>query len=373
METTSLLRSAHSADVKILIVRPDRIGDVVLSTPVIAAVLAAHPEAKITLLVHASIVPIVQGLDGVQGVMAYRPESEHRGVRGFFQLVTQIREGGFKIAICLQSTSKVSAAIFAAGVDHRIGPHSKPHSFLFFNRGVRQKRSFVEMHEADYNLQLVRRIGVRSGSRRILTRISVQEAARARIETWLAAGSLGMLDQPLIVVHPGMRGSALNWPENHYIELVAGLARDARRVVVSAGPDEAELLWRVRDQLGTLAEKVGFFLSARQTGLADMAALLEKSKIVVAPSTGPLHMAVALGKSVVTFYPPIRVQSALRWGPYVIDDAKAEVLVPEVYCGEDYRCRGALCNYFPCMKTLTVVEARERIERLLSNLGKDTQ
>jgi heptosyltransferase-3 len=82
---------------------------------------------------------------------------------------------------------------------------------------------------------------------------------------------------------------------------------------------------------------------------------------VVAPSTGPLHIAVALKKPVVTFYPPIRVQSAIRWGPYINDDSQASLLIPEVYCGEDFKCRGNLCNYFPCMKTITVAQAVEQV------------
>ena len=90
--------------------------------------------------------------------------------------------------------------------------------------------------------------------------------------------------------------------------------------------------------------------------------------MVVAPSTGPLHLAVAVGASVVTFYPPIRVQSAVRWGPYIPDESRASILVPEVYCGEDFRCRGSLCHYYPCMKSLTVAQALEQANIQLSRL-----
>jgi heptosyltransferase-3 len=97
--------------------------------------------------------------------------------------------------------------------------------------------------------------------------------------------------------------------------------------------------------------------------------LYAETSLVVAPSTGPLHLAVAAGKPVVTFYPPIKVQSALRWGPYVADESRASVLVPEVYCGEDFTCRGSLCNYYPCMKSLTVAQALEQANFQLSRHG----
>ena len=96
-------------------------------------------------------------------------------------------------------------------------------------------------------------------------------------------------------------------------------------------------------------------------------------KLVVAPSTGPLHLAVAMGRDVVTFYPPIRVQSAKRWGPYdgpVMDSSRvqrAAIFTPEVYCGQEFRCLGERCASYPCMKTISVervaLEARKILER----------
>ena len=98
----------------------------------------------------------------------------------------------------------------------------------------------------------------------------------------------------------------------------------------------------------------------------QLAGLMSWADVVVAPSTGPLHLAVALGKPVLTFYPPIRVQSAIRWGPYRKEENKDAVLVPEVYCGQEFKCIGNLCNYYPCMKSLTVQQALEQVHRLLA-------
>ena len=69
----------------------------------------------------------------------------------------------------LQSQWRIALALFLASFRYRVGPLSKPHSFLFYNRGVRQRRSHVEMHEADYNLQLLRRLGIRVGTRNVPT------------------------------------------------------------------------------------------------------------------------------------------------------------------------------------------------------------
>jgi len=170
----------------------------------------------------------------------------------------------------------------------------------------------------------------------------------------------------LIVVHPGMGGSALNWPENHYVDLVRAIKREGHAVLITGGPQEGELLERIRIELEKTNENVLFYHA--QGKIDELAALFDEASVVVAPSTGPLHIAVALGKPTVSFYPPIRVQSAIRWGPYLPDADKASVLVPEVYCGQDFKCLGPECTYYPCMKSIGPRLAMEELNKQLSNV-----
>jgi ADP-heptose:LPS heptosyltransferase len=297
-------------------------------------------------------------------MIIFDPEGRHAGIRGFFRLFRAIRRRHFRIAVVLQTNWKIAAALFFAGVRYRVGPLSKLHSFLFYNRGIRQHRSQVEMHETDYNLQLLRRLGIRVGTRNVQTQIHVSDEAREWARNWLIAQGW-QSPAPLVVVHPGMGGSALNWPDTHYQELIRALVREGRQVLVTAGPTEGQILDQMKTALGPLRERVMFY-GGKEVGAVDqLAGVLSQASLVIAPSTGPLHLAVALGKPVVTFYPPIRVQSALRWGPYVSDDSKVSVLVPENYCGEDFKCRGNLCHYYPCMKSLTVTQALGKANQLL--------
>lgn len=362
-----------SAEPRILVARPDRIGDVILSTPVIAALRAQYPNAHITFLVRDFVAPLVRGLAGVDAVFVYDPDGRHSGIRGFFRLMEELKAQRFQISIVLQSTRKIAAALFGVGVPNRIGPLSKPHSYLFYNRGSRQRRSLVEMHEADYNLQLLRKLGIRVGGRRLPSRVAVSEEKRAAARAWLAGKGWRAEDanrKRLIAVHPGMGGSALNWPENYYVELIRGLRKEGNEVLLTGGPAEGFLLERIVLELeksGDSAIVYGGRLedAAGAAGVDALGALFAEADLVVAPSTGPLHVAVALDRPVVTFYPPIRVQSAIRWGPYLNDPEDAGILVPEVYCGEDFQCRGPKCNYYPCMKMIEPREALREVGRLL--------
>lgn len=369
----SQIASQGTGILRILVVRPDRLGDVVLSTPVFEVIKRHYPKSNLTVMVKKNVVPIVRRLSSVDEVMIFEQDarrSRHAGVKGFFRLVRDIRSGQFRIAIVLKTHWKIAAAIFLAGVRYRIGPLGKPHSFLFFNRGIRQRRSHVEMHETDYNLQLLRRIGIRVGTRNVPTKVFVSEEKKTHALEWLRSQGWKN-DHGLVAVHPGMGGSALNWPEGHYIDLIRALVRENRQVVVTGGRTEEHLLARVREGVGSALDGVMFFGGASAGAVDELAGLYSWADVVVAPSTGPLHLALALGKPVVTFYSPIRVQSAIRWGPYVPDGSKVFVNVPEVYCGQEFECLKQLCNYYPCMKGLTVSQALMQVRAHLNNFSQD--
>lgn len=356
---------------KILVIRPDRIGDVILSTPVVQALKQQYPSAEITFMVRDLVAPLLRGVEGIDRVYIYDPDGRHRGIRGFFRLMEEMKAQKFQIAIVLHSTMKIAAALYGIGIPNRIGPLSKIHSFFFYNRGTRQRRSLVEMHEADYNLQLLRKLGVRVGTNQIPTRVAVSDEKKVWAKEWLRDRGWDPVSTPeghakLIAVHPGMGGSALNWPEPHYVELVRALKREGHQVLVTCGPAEGDLLLRIEEELKRTGEKVIFY--GGPGSVDHLAALFQNCSVTIAPSTGPLHVAVAVGCPVVTFYPPIRVQSAIRWGPYVQNEDRAGILVPEVYCGEDFKCRGSICNYFPCMKSIGPRQVMEEINKQLAHI-----
>jgi ADP-heptose:LPS heptosyltransferase len=360
---------------KILVVRADRMGDVILSTPVFDVIKRHYSGSSLTVMVRPPQAALIQGLPAVDEVLVYDPEGRHKGLRGFWRLVREMRRAQFKIAVVLQSQARIALAVFLGRVRFRIGPLSKIHSYLLYNRGVRQRRSQVEMHETDYNLQLLRRLGIRVGTRKVPLKVSCPEETLASAKSWLQEQSKQQAATelaPLIAVHPGMGGSALNWPESHYIELIAALLKDGRRVLVTGGALEGPLLSRIRETLnagslgpGSVAKAIFYFAEGRPPEF--LAGLFAQAQLVIAPSTGPVHLAVALGIPVVTFYPPVRVQSAIRWGPYVEDEERASVLVPDVYCGQDFKCAGNLCNYYPCMKSITVNQALSQANHQLKN------
>src|SRR4051794_32369083 len=97
---------------RILVVRPDRIGDVILSTPVIETLKRRYPKAHVTVMVREAVVPLIRGLPYVDDVIVFEPEGRHRGIAGLFELISDFRKRHFVIAVVLHSHWKIAAALF---------------------------------------------------------------------------------------------------------------------------------------------------------------------------------------------------------------------------------------------------------------------
>jgi ADP-heptose:LPS heptosyltransferase len=304
---------------------------------------------RVTALVRAAVRPILERLDSLDELLVYDP-ARYGGIGGVRRLAALLRTRRFDAAVALQSHAGIAWATLLAGVPVRIGPLSKAHSFVVYNRGRRQRRSRVAHHEADYNLQLLEPLGVRVPPDRFFPEIALAAEARVRARDWLTRNGWSE-GARWVAVHPGMGGSARNWPLDRYLALAGSLRAAGHDVLVTTGPGEAAIA----------AHFAGHRVHAPapDDAIDVLAALYESMAVLVAPSTGPLHVAAAAGTPVVGLYPNLRVQSPARWGPRVADAARAVVLVPAVDC-----------TVRPdCMATIGADDVVAAVERLLRSAG----
>lgn len=359
----------------ILVVRTDKIGDVVLTTPAIAALRKRYPQARITGVVSPVAAEVYRNNPHLDAHIVLDP-ALYSGFLGFWRLVRRLRAEKAQAVVVFQARMRVGLAVLFSGARYRIGPLSKWWSWLCYNYGRRQNRSAVEMHEADYNIQLLRELGVTVADTWEKTYLKVDEEARRAATRFFVEKGLSPKFKT-VAIHPGMAGSALNWPESHFVALGRRLVRHYN-VLITGGPGEGPLVERVFQgisrQQSYNPDSPTFTKYVGEKGLAETIALFDHCDGVVAPSTGPMHLAIALGKKVVTVFPPIKVQSAVRWGPYGIPtgtnlgiepEDKASVLVPDVNCGEDFRCALSACIYYPCMPRVSVDDVEAQLVALL--------
>ena len=338
---------------KVLVTRTDRLGDVLLATPVLKRILEVTPQAQVTFLVQKQWMPVLQFGDRVQ-LMEYRHDENVK------DLSARLEREKFDAAVVIRDEKKISQAVFQAGIPTRVGPISTLRSILFFNRGKFQKRSQCIMHEAEYNLSLLTKIGIPfegvADQPRDLPRSWVQMSteAAARVSHWLEAQAL--TEKSFVCVHPGSSGSARYVSEEALILLMKQILQHGKKVVLTGGPHERELLLRYQKAVPSV---ILFDL----VGLDDLAELYRKSASVVAHGTGPLHLAAAVDAPVMAIFPPLFVLSEKRWGP--LTSQRVVWVPPQVNCPEKYRCRGPKCAYYDCMGRFDAQTAIQHIENLI--------
>lgn len=293
---------------KNLLIRMDKIGDLVLTLPVDQIF---DQEDQNTWF-------IAQGLDFFPShsvpARKFKSFSKVWDWSEFKRMIAEIKKLSPDRAVVFHAPWWVSLAVFCAGVPFRVGVLSKPQSFLFFNKGIRQKRSRAEKHEAQYGLELVEAASGKKLDFKNLKPLKLSSGLqKADLKKWNL--------ENYIVVHPGMAGSALNWPIPKYIEFIREISKE-KIAVVTCGPMDQKFVDPIKAEFRNSSQvKILESLS-----LKELMLVLENSQGVLAPSTGVLHLAASSGVPSLGIYSPIGVERAIRWGPRGI---KADSLTPE--------------------------------------------
>lgn len=307
-------RQAHT-----VLIRMDKLGDLVLSLP-----CDQHPALK-DREVHWAI---TKGLEFVaeQALPRRKYSSFARGFSpiGFFRFVSWLKSVNPIQVVILHAPWWVSMATWWAKTPVRIGPLSQWHSYLFLNFGVRQKRSLSDRHESDFNFELIdqgfAQLGLRTAAHLEDLKSSYLKLVAPNPEGTLS--SYQLKKNEYVVIHPGMGGSAYNWPATYYLELAKDLGRKDTIVITGTSQDK-KYLDPIEKELREIPQVK--WLVGELTPL-ELLNLLSQARHVVAPSTGVLHLASSLGASSLGLYSPKKQEHPRRWGP---KGPKTQVLVPE--------------------------------------------
>jgi ADP-heptose:LPS heptosyltransferase len=335
-----------------IVVRTDRIGDLILSLPVAEAIKQGDPGAEVYYVTSPRTSEIARACPFVDGVIEY--DESTGGIGPVFDLARAVRALGPETALVLRPTLRVSLALALAGVPRRVGTAYRYYSFLF-TRTVREHRKFAEQHEAQYNLSCLRAVlDVGDGTYTPVIKMDAAAGGFARE----AIKERDLEHKRFVIVHPGSGGSARNLTPKSYARLADIIeSRFALRILVTAGKDELPLV----DELDSHRSRE----SLRLTGiprLLDLAAVIAQARLFVSGSTGPMHLAAAMGTPTLSFFSPVRSCSPRRWGP--MGDAVTILMPPVPECPT---CKDDTCEYFDCME---MIEEAGIVEALSAILGQ---
>lgn len=335
---------------KIVVFRTDRLGDLILSLPVVEAFKASLPGAQIDLVVNPYTVPLANLQRNVSRVL---PDA-YPGFRGLLALTGFLRSQQYDLAVHLFPIPRLALATFLAGVPVRVGTIYRYFSPLF-NRRIRLRRKKAGMHERELNLKLVEGIGIQAG--RVTAGLEIPDRFRGEIVDLLATKEIDPSTDAFVVLHPGSGDSSLNWPAEHFGELGKRILERKVPVVLTGSDRDRPVVDRVKASMNGGGTDL-----CCELDLEHLAALLSLSSLVVANSTGPLHLADALGTKVIGLYSPYVAAAPHRWGPY---GQPENVFVPD---GELCpRCTWDRCERHNCLSTIRPEAVLARALELLSS------
>jgi len=330
---------------RILIVRNDRLGDTLLALPVVSRLKRSLPGSEIFFVCAPAIAPLIECVEGVDKVIAFDDRSA-------LSHIEEIRSLNADCSICLRPSLTNALALFRVGIGARVGTARRWYSFLF-NHRVNISRRQSGAHEADLNLALIESFGIKeegSFPKFRLLSSAIEAAHRIRTDNGIES------DRRLAILHPGSGGSARNWPPQYFSQLSLLLKKNGLSVAITGTHAERSLC-------DTAAGSEAVNLAGR-TDLLTLTALINTASIFIAASTGPLHLAVALGKPVVGLYPPVADCLPIRWGPYGHPEY---AITPDLPLCE--RCVPGKFSPCRCMEQITPDLVFDRAMKILTGIG----
>jgi ADP-heptose:LPS heptosyltransferase len=356
-------RQPISNKLRILLVRPDHLGDLVLTTPVIHALRTATPEAHITMMVGPWSKEVVARHSELDQVLTCR----FPGVRGphekslrpllLLQVAKQLRQGNYDFAINLLDRSWWSSALlYLARIPRRTGYATK-FSTPFLTQAVPLPHVG---HMTKSCLYLV------SAGLQSLGYPSLQEPytpERYPLHFTLTAEEQQWVTQllnakgiypgtPIVVIHPGTSAAVKEWRSEAWANCVTILTQSSQdttpiQFILTGAPAERPLLEEIASH--TTAQTI---LVTDMT-IGQLAALLERAQLVLGVDSGPLHLAVAQGTPTVRIYGPIDSRHFGPWGSrkqhVVIISTHRCPTCPAIPCGKlDFRPRELASH--PCVR-----------------------
>jgi lipopolysaccharide heptosyltransferase II len=342
----------------LLIVRTDRIGDVVLSLPLAGIVKKHYPHCKITFLLRDYTKSLVENHPYVDEVIILHESNKKISL---FSNIKVAAAKKFDSCVIVYPTFIAALIIFLSGIENRIGTGYRWYSFLF-NKKVYEHRKYARKHELEYNINLLQHFGIyeKADYDSINFNIKINDGSLQKVKKLLLEYEIKS-GAPLIIVHPGSGGSSINFPPEKFKELISLMdSKLNTQILVTGSENERDLCCRL-----IINEKIKNF--AGLLNLSELIALISISSIFISNSTGPIHIAAALSKYTIGFYPNLLACSAKRWGPYT---DKKTIFTPDKTCSD---CRREQCSSDDCMNTIKVTDVFVQIEKIykfITNIGE---
>jgi lipopolysaccharide heptosyltransferase II len=335
---------------KILILKPSSLGDVVQAMPVLRLLKLRWPDSRIHWWIDSALAPLLEGDPDLAGIVRFERRRWRNPVHWpeMGRSLRWMRAQDFDLVIDLQCLARSGAFAWLANGRLLVGLDEPREGARGFYDIIVPRRSY-DTHAADWYLDALRAIDVpvHREFNWLPERPDVAAAVRRRSN----AGSARW-----ITLQPGARWSNKRWPVEHYAKLVRLLARahpDVRFAVLGSQADRELGLAVSQADPGRCLDLTGAL------SLPEMVEWIRLSKLMISNDTGPMHVAAALGVPLVALFGPTNPR---RTGPYHRLDSVLQASLP---CAPCMKPHCANPKPLECLRILSPEAVCARAEQLL--------
>lgn len=291
----------------ILVIKMSSLGDVIHALPTLYALRKNWPQAKITWAVHPQFAQVLPGKPWIDEVILI----DKKGLKSFSylrKLWKDLHSRHFDMTLDLQCIAKSAIVSFCSGAPEKYGYWELREGSNLVNKALVGPHQYD--HVIERYLDTVRALGGTVDAVEFPLPQS-QEAAQVVKQKLLAKGmNLDKVEKgDYIVIAPGARWAVKEWPISHFTELCQRLVNDGQEVVLMGAPSDQEKGQAISQGLAS----PHLFDMTGHTSLTELIELIRHSKLYISADTGPLHLANALKKPLISMY---GTTSPERTGPY---------------------------------------------------------
>lgn len=349
-----------------LLLRLRQIGDVVFTTPAVAALKAHFPSSGLVYVVEPAAAAVVANNPHLSEVIVAPRVRGIGGVRQDLALGRRLARMRFDVAIDFHGGPRASLLTWLSRAPRRIGYTVAGRSWMYTER-VNRPRALRPRHSVENQWDLLEPLGIEPPSRETYpVEMPVDAAAAERVTARLRDYRLPA-DARLVVVHVSAGNPFRRWPTAAFAQLASGLVSldPAVHVIITSGPSEADAAARVIQEARSAVDDASRrrLVSCGEFTLTELRALVEQAALYVGGDSGPMHVAATSHVPMVSLYGPTLPARSEPWRDRMWPAAAVEV--DGLPCRP---CDQRVCTPgdFRCLTTITPQQVLAAAERLLS-------
>ncbi len=327
---------------KVLIIQLRRIGDVLLSTPVVRALKSAFPEVHLTFLSEIEAESILTNNPHINGLILWDSKKYHQS-NYLIAILRELRKREFDTVIDLQGSARTALAAFLSGTRQRIGFDYRGRK-LFYNFVV--ARDNTPKYGSLFKLDILRPLGIESADYR--TEMFISPSAESWQQNFFQRHGLKNSDLR-IVISPVSRRPYKRWPIERFAQLSSWLIKEFKaKIIILWGPGEKESA----DRVAYLTQ--GATIVPGQTkSLQEVASLLRVCDLLIGNDNGIMHIATSVGRPTFTIFGP---SDPVSWT--FPDPLRHRYIKGNCLCSGNQK---TFCNGPVCLESISV----EKVQKLL--------